>query len=174
MKCNSETDPQIRSANGRLSISARLSRPSMDRDIPTMKEAYRHKWCRQYIRKKKLTTSAAEPRRRSLTCPAKINETIKEPKAQREDRYARTIAGVWVATAGTARKLISTASITVDWDSHYLYGNIKRKRDLQILYIRSIQWWAYQKNSSIAVERWFHRPISCELPCFEHLGIQTE
>jgi hypothetical protein len=38
-----ETYAQIRSANGRHSMRARLSRPSIERDIPTMNEACGHR-----------------------------------------------------------------------------------------------------------------------------------
>jgi hypothetical protein len=40
--------------------------------------------------------------------------------SQMVDRYATRIAAVWPCTDGAARKLISTASITVDWARHWL------------------------------------------------------
>ena len=44
-------------------------------------------------------------------------ETIRDPTTQNVDRYARIMAAdceVWAFTLGTARKLRSTVSITVD------------------------------------------------------------
>jgi hypothetical protein len=57
MECQLQTNPHIRSANGRLSIMARLSRPSEERDAPFMKEACGHEQVIQLKIINKLTTS---------------------------------------------------------------------------------------------------------------------
>jgi hypothetical protein len=57
MECQLQTNHHIRSANGRLSIMARLSRPSEERDAPFMKEACGHEQVIQLKIINKLTTS---------------------------------------------------------------------------------------------------------------------